>query len=174
MRACERAHAHARAWVRGCVAGIKDQHPPTAWYRRHRSHHHQCLAQSAPVWEEICHRKPTPSASPPNPPVHHAEMCVGVFCMCACLAVKCIRVEMRRLQGRWCGSAKTGEVGKKDGAHATPVSRQVVASDKLWCADKGDWIERAYLGPSLALCLCLKIDLSIPRNILDVAGISSP
>ena len=174
MRACERAHAHARAWARGCVAGIKDQHPPTAWYRRHRSHHHQCLAQSAPVWEEICHRKPTPSASPPNPPVHHAEMCVGVFCMCACLAVKCIRVEMRRLQGRWCGSAKTGEVGKKDGAHATPVSRQVVASDKLWCADKGDWIERAYLGPSLALCLCLKIDLSIPRNILDVAGISSP
>ena len=62
----------------------------------------------------------------------------------------------------------------KDSAHATPVSRQVVASDKLWCADKGDWIERAYLGPSLALCLCLKIDLSIPRNILDVAGISSP
>ena len=169
MRACERAHAHARAWVRGCVAGIKDQHPPTAWYRRHRSHHHQCLALSAPVWVEICRRKTTPSASPPNPPVHHAEMCVGVFCMCACLAVKCIRVEMRRLQGRWCGSAKT-----KDGAHATPVSRQVVASDKLWCADKGDWIERAYLGPSLALCLCLKIDLSIPRNILDVAGISSP
>ena len=163
MRACERAHAHARAWARGCVAGIKDQHPPTAWYRRHRSHHHQCLAQSAPVWEEICHRKPTPSASPPNPPIHHAEMCVGVFCMCACLAVKCIRVEMRTLQRRWCGSAKT----KKDGAHATPVSRQVVASDKLWCADKGDWIERAYLGPSLALCLC-------PRNILDVAGITSP
>ena len=129
MRACERAHAHARAWARGCVAGIKDQHPPTAWYRRHRSHHHQCLAQSAPVWEEICHRKPTPSASPPNPPVHHAEMCVGVFCMCACLAVKCIRVEMRRLQGRWCGSAKTGEVGKQKMARM-----QHLFHDKSWQA----------------------------------------
>ena len=176
MRACERAHAHARAWARGCVAGIKDQHPPTAWYRRHRSHHHQCLAQSAPVWEEICHRKPTPSASPPNPPVHHAELyvCWRVLhvCLLGCQVHSCRNA---KTPGALVWKRKNRRSRKtKDGAHATPVSRQVVASDKLWCADKGDWIERAYLGPSLALCLCLKIDLSIPRNILDVAGISSP
>ena len=85
VRACMRALSRARACAHGCVAGIKDQHPPTAWYPRHRSHHHQCLAQSAPVLEEICHRKPTPSASPPNPPVHHAELYVCWRVLHVCL-----------------------------------------------------------------------------------------